>query len=84
MDDGRLLTLGHPPSQLVVFGQDGILGRRAQLSEDCLGGAGAGGSLLENMREISQYLISYRVLAHRVILALAAVGRTTSCSFRPS
>ena len=56
----------------------------SQLSENCLGGAGAGGSLLENMREISQYLISYGILAHRVLLVLAAVGRIVGCCFRTS
>merc|ERR1719400_739427 len=64
VDPARLLPLGHPPPQLVVFRQDGVLGSRAQLSEDCLGGAGAGGS---------------RILAHGVILVLAAVVRIAGC-----
>ena len=49
-----LLPLGHLSSQLVVFGQDGNLGRGAQLSEDCLTGTGGGGALAVNMISQSQ------------------------------
>ena len=49
VDPSHLLTLGHPASQCVVFLQDRILGRRAQLSEDCLVGAGGRGSLVVNI-----------------------------------
>ena len=50
VDPSSLLTLRHPPPQLVVFLQDGRLGVRAQLSEDRLAGAGGGGSLAVNIR----------------------------------
>ena len=57
VDPARLLPLGHPPPQLVVFRQDGVLGSRAQLAEDCLGGAGAGGSLGENIIQAAPLLL---------------------------
>ena len=50
VDPPSLLSLGHSPSQCVVFLQDGLLGLRAQLSEDRLAGAGGGGSLVVNIK----------------------------------
>ena len=49
VDPASLLSLRHPSSQFIVFLQDRLLGRRAQLSEDGLAGAGGGGSLAVNI-----------------------------------
>ena len=59
------LPLGHLSSQLVVFGQDGNLGRGAELSEDCLTGTGGGGALVVNMISQSQ---SCKYIFHKVKL----------------